>query len=568
MMSFAAATSAVGTTAAMPAVRRPSVAGQRATRVSPNPNHRRSVRSYAASGGSFPPGEVKPLGAVELSQCSEEDASADMLVVSMCEGDAEKFEASGDAVFEKFGEGLGAIVYDLMQETEFKGKPGSSCFTRLPTGGKHKFKHVGVVGIGKPEGITTDTWSSFGSSAAAAAQKAKCGSVLVGKYWMGDEESDFRVKVESIATGALVGSYEDQRFKSEKQDKTLSEVKILTQQGVDVAVELDKGRANASGVVLTKQLVAAPPNVVTPTALAQVAADIAAEYPDVMSLKVLEKAECEKMGMGSFLGVAEASDEPPKFIHLTYTPKGGANAKVAVVGKGLTFDSGGYNIKAGAGSMIEMMKFDMGGSGAVLGAARIVAETAPEDVEAHFIVASCENMIGSRGLRPGDILTASNGKTIEVNNTDAEGRLTLADALVYAEKTAGAEKIVDVATLTGACIVALGPEVAGVFTPDDDMAASLDDAAKASGELFWRMPMQDTYWAACGMKSEYADMKNTGSRGGGAITAALFLKQFIEKEETKWAHLDIAGPVWDDKKGGATGFAASTLAKWIASSKK
>lgn len=208
-------------------------------------------------------------------------------------------------------------------------------------------------------------------------------------------------------------------------------------------------------------------------------------------------------------------------------------------------------------------------------------------MEAHFIVASCENMIGSRGLRPGDILTASNGKTIEVNNTDAEGRLTLADALVYAEKTAGggflvtrtirargiwsygttgthtcclvwsfepsrvvccvastfapgAESIVDVATLTGAIIVGLGPEVAGMFTPDEEMAASLTAAAKASGEQFWRMPMQDSYWASCGMKSEYADMKNTGSRGGGAITAALFLKQFIEKEDVKWAHLDIA----------------------------
>jgi len=302
---------------------------------------------------------------------------------------------------------------------EFTGKAGSSAFTRLPAvfGGSQKFKHVGVVGLGKASDVTPETWASFGSAATAAAQKAKCTSVLIGKYWMGDDEAAFRSKAESIARGALVGTFEDQRFKSKPVAKTLVDVKIVTPTGVDVAAELVAARAAASGVVLTKQLVAAPANVVTPTALADIAAAIAAEFPDTMTLKVLEKAECEAMGMGSFLGVAEASDEPIKFIHLTYTPRAGEEGakKVAVVGKGLTFDSGGYNIKAGAGSMIEMMKFDMGGAGATLGAARIVAGTEPAGVQAHFIVASCENMIGSRGLRPGDILTASNGKTIEVN---------------------------------------------------------------------------------------------------------------------------------------------------------
>ena len=528
------------------------------------------MRSYAASGGSYAPGDVHPFGGLGVTGAPEGSgaSAADMLVVSLCEADAEALTAT-DATLESYGEGLAAIVHELVAEQEFKGKAGSSAFTRLP-GGVNGFKHVGVVGLGAAKDIGVETWSSLGAAASSAAQKAKCGSVLVRKYWMGDDEADFLDKAEAIATGAYVGAFEDQRFKSEPQEKTLKEVKIVTPEGVDVADRMVAARAAASGVVLTKQLVNAPPNVVTPTALAEVAAAIAAEFPDTMSLKVLEKDECTAMGMGSFLGVAEASDEPPKFIHLTYTPKEGKEGakKVAVVGKGLTFDSGGYNIKAGAGSMIEMMKFDMGGAGATLGAARIVAEQAPAGVEAHFIVASCENMIGSRGLRPGDILTASNGKTIEVNNTDAEGRLTLADGLVYAEKTVGATAIVDIATLTGACIVGLGPEVAGLFTPDDEMATDLADATKASGELFWRMPMQNSYWASCGMKSECADMKNTGSRGGGAITAALFLKQFIESKDVKWAHLDIAGPVWDDKKGGATGFGATTLAKWIGAAKK
>lgn len=524
---------------------------------------RSSTRTFAASGGDYVPGQLQPFGDLSVVGAEAIPEGCQMLVLSVCEADAEKLSAD-DKVLEGYAPGLAAVVKDMCDEQEFKGAAGSSVFTRvagLP------FKHVGLVGLGKADAIAGDAWMTLGKEATAAAAKSKCTAVAVGKYWMGDEEAAFRGKAEGIAAGAFLGSFEDSRFKSDAKPGPLKTVHVLTQPGVDVASEIAAGKAKASGVALTKQLVAAPPNVVTPSALARIANEIAAQFPDTCSVKILEKEECEAMGMGSYLGVAEASDEPPKFIHLTYKGEG-AKKTVAVVGKGLTFDSGGYNIKAGAGSMIEMMKFDMGGAGATLGAARIIAETAPAGVEAHFIVASCENMIGSRGLRPGDILTASNGKTIEVNNTDAEGRLTLADALVYAEKTAGATSIVDVATLTGACIVGLGPEVAGVFTPDDDLAAELEASAKEAGELFWRMPMQETYWKSCGMTSEYADMKNTGSRGGGAITAALFLKRFIEKDTTKWGHLDIAGPVWDDKKGGATGFAAQTLAAWVASQGK
>ena len=520
---------------------KPTALARRAgARVAPRPSSVRAslprhTRAYAASGESFSPGEMHPLGAFEVVSADADVPSADMIVVSMCEADAEKL-AADDAVFESLAPGLAAVVKEMADDAEFKGKPGSSAFARVAG---FPFKHVGVVGIGAASDVVPETWIGLGSEASAAARKAKCATVAVRKYWMEDEPEDFAAKAESIALGAYLGAFEDKRFKSEPEKDTLERVTVVAPAGADVAASLAAAKASAAGVALTRQLVAAPPNVVTPTGLAEVAAAIAAEFPETMSLRVLEKSECEAAGMGSFLGVAEASDEPAKFIHLT------------------------YNIKAGPGSMIEMMKFDMGGAGATLGAARVVAETAPAGVQAHFIVASCENMIGSRGLRPGDILTASNGKTIEVNNTDAEGRLTLADALVYAEKTAGAEAVVDVATLTGAIIVGLGPEVAGMFTPDDDLAASIDEASKAAGESFWRMPMQESYWASCGMKSEFADMKNTGSRGGGAITAAL-LKRFIEKEETKWAHLDIAGPVWDDKKGGATGFGANTLARWIA----
>jgi leucyl aminopeptidase len=233
------------------------------------------------------------------------------------------------------------------------------------------------------------------------------------------------------------------------------------------------------------------------------------------------------------------------------------------VGKGLTFDSGGYNLKT-AGSQIEMMKYDMGGSAAVLGAARALGQRRPEGVEVHVIVAACENMISGGAIHPGDVLTASNGKTIEVNNTDAEGRLTLADALVYACRLEP-DVVVDLATLTGACVIALGEEIAGLWTPEDRLAEALVNAAHAAGESLWRMPLRSSYRE--GLKSHVADMKNTGPRPGGSITAALFLQDFVPKD-VAWAHLDIAGTVWSDKgrgcdPAGATGFGVRTLVRWI-----
>jgi len=234
---------------------------------------------------------------------------------------------------------------------------------------------------------------------------------------------------------------------------------------------------------------------------------------------------------------------------------------LAIVGKGLTFDSGGLNIK-GAGSGIETMKMDMGGGAATLGAAKAIGQLKP-DVEVHFISAVTENMISGHAMHPGDVLKASNGKTIEVNNTDAEGRLTLADALVFTEKL-GVDAIVDLATLTGACVIALGDDIAGLWSPDDAVANELLKASEMAGEKLWRMPMEEKYFE--GLKSHIADMKNTGPRPGGSITAALFLKEFVK--ETPWAHLDIAGPVWADKENGvnnagATGYGVRTLVNWV-----
>jgi leucyl aminopeptidase len=309
--------------------------------------------------------------------------------------------------------------------------------------------------------------------------------------------------------------------------------------------------------------VAAPPNYVTPAALAETAAALARDYG--LELTILERADCEARGMGAFLAVSQGSDLPPKFIHLIYRPEGAVQRRLALVGKGLTFDSGGYNLKVG-GAQIDMMKFDMGGSASVLGAMRAIGELKPAGVEVHMVVASCENMVNGSAVHPGDIVTAANGTTIEINNTDAEGRLTLADALLYACEQKP-DAVVDLATLTGACVVALGDEMAGYWSNNEALAEALNTAADAGGEGLWRMPLRQSYKK--GLKSLLADMKNTGPRPGGSITAALFLKEFVS-QDTAWAHIDIAGPVWSDKgKGvnpaGATGYGVRTLVHWVCS---
>ncbi|MFZ9952135.1 MAG: leucyl aminopeptidase, partial [Vulcanococcus sp.] len=369
----------------------------------------------------------------------------------------------------------------------------------------------------------------------------------------------------AAAEAARLSLYADQRFKGEADPApSLTSVTLL---GLPTTAEAEAGTAIAaapaicSGVELARELVAAPPNVVTPQALADTAASISREFG--LELKVLERIDCEALGMGSYLAVAQGSDLPPKFIHLTYRPAAPATRRLVLVGKGLTFDSGGYNLKT-AGSQIEMMKYDMGGSAAVLGAMRAIAELKPAGVEVHMIVAACENMISGGAIHPGAIVKASNGKTIEINNTDAEGRLTLADALVYACKLEP-DAVVDLATLTGACVIALGEEIAGLWSPSDRLADALTQAGEQGGEALWRMPLRASYRE--GLKSGLADMKNTGPRPGGSITAALFLQDFVGKD-IPWAHLDIAGTVWSDKgrgldPAGATGFGVRTLVNWV-----
>ena len=472
--------------------------------------------------------------------------NGDVLAVGLPQGDV---DATATALEQRF-----AGITDALKQQEFKGKPGDQLVITPLGGGPQRLV---VLGLGESDGIDTDRLR--GAAARAAKASIGCeGNLGLHLPWTGTDATEAaRICAEAVR----LCLYKDQRFRKEPDPRRIPDALELIDLDPAAASGFTAVNATCAGVELARELVAAPPNVVTPAALADTAAGMARDHG--LELKVLERSDCEAKGMGAFLAVSQGSDLPPKFIHLIYRPEGEVKRRVALVGKGLTFDSGGYNLKVGA-AQIDMMKFDMGGSAAVLGAMRSIAELKPAGVEVHMVVASCENMVNGSAVHPGDIVTAANGMTIEINNTDAEGRLTLADALLYACEQKP-DAVVDLATLTGACVIALGDEMAGLWSNNDDLAEALDAAAQTGGEGLWRMPLRQSY--RDGLKSLLADMKNTGPRPGGSITAALFLKEFVAKD-TAWAHIDIAGPVWSDKgKGvnpaGATGYGVRTLVNWV-----
>lgn len=484
----------------------------------------------------------------------------DLLAVGVTEKDVAKDENSKfkNPILNKLDSRLGGLLAEASAEEDFTGKAGQSTVLRFPGLGT---KRVSLIGLGQ-SASNVAAFRSLGEAVASAAKASQASEVAISLASPEELSSESKPNFASaIASGTILGIFEDTRYKSESKKSALKSVEIIgLGSGAEVEKKLKFAQDVSSGIILGRELVNSPANVLTPGALAAEASKIASTYSDVLSATILNEEQCKELNMGSYLGVAAASTNPPHFIHLHYKPPSGpVSVKLGLVGKGLTFDSGGYNIKTGPGCSIEIMKTDMGGSAAVLGAAKAIGQIKPLGVEIHFVIAACENMISGTGMRPGDIITASNGKTIEVNNTDAEGRLTLADALVYTCKQ-GVDKVIDLATLTGACIVALGPSIAGIFTPSDDLAKEVLAASEISGEKFWRMPMEDSYWES--MKSSVADMVNTGGRPGGAITAALFLKQFVD-EKVQWMHIDVAGPVFSDKKRTATGFGVATLVEWV-----
>ncbi len=387
-----------------------------------------------------------------------------------------------------------------------------------------------IVGLGKKEKFDFEVVRRAAAQAAKTAISRKY-SRLALEIFGGDLSAS-----QALAEGVILGSYQFHDYKKDDDDQfELKSAVVLNGDEADV----DKGSKFGNAVCLARDLGNHPGNVATPTFLAGVASDIAQEGG--MKLNVFDREEFTTMGMGALAGVASGTDEPPKFILLEYNG-GGDEKPVALIGKGLTFDSGGISIKPGA-SMDEM-KFDMCGSAVVLGIMKAVAALKPK-MNVVAAIPATENLSGGKAYKPGDILTAYNGKTIEVLNTDAEGRIILADALSYVSKHYDPEFIFDFATLTGAVLIALGHIATGILGNDDKLIARVLEAAQISGEKFWQLPLWDEYCEH--VKSKIADVKNVGkARQAGTIAGAAFLKEFVQ-EDIPWVHFDIAGSAWSDE---------------------
>lgn len=488
--------------------------------------------------------EIKVLNA-ELKE-----QACDILVVGLFE----KAEVLS-GVIASVDEALGDIINEfVIKKDKFEAKFGHTYL--LQTYGKIPAGKVLVVGLGEKEKFTPNKLRELSAKIVKKAEGIKAKKICID---LGKLEFDGFESGEMVAEGALIGEYSFDKYKTDKSKVCVEEFVLVEKDETKfnkLKDGVDKGVKIANAMNFARNLSNEPAQYATPAKLAEVAKKI-----EGVKTKIYEKEELEKMGMGAFLAVAKGSSQPPKFIHIKYTPSN-PKKKIALVGKGITFDSGGYDIKPPA-SMLTM-KDDMSGAACVLSVMNTLRLFNP-NVEVHAIVAACENMVSGSAYKPGDILTSRNNKTIEIDNTDAEGRLTLADALCYACEI-GVDEVIDIATLTGACMVALGTQAAGIMGNSQELIDKLIKTGEGCGERFWQLPMYEEY--KDGLKSDVADMRNTGSRYGGASAAGIFLKEFVKG--VNWVHMDIAGVAFLEKSQkeltkGATGAGVRTLLNYILS---
>lgn len=494
------------------------------------------------------------------------------------------FPATGVVAVFSSGRTLVALPASVARAAEphlrrvgFKGEAFETC--TVPLDGQSRQTLV-VVGLGRETGL-----KAFRRGVAAAVQYAKAEGMpavsvlpppLAARRGSGVEANEGYVKAavelgRALAEGALLANYRFTVYSASAARRErilrLKRVELLVERRVvsEVRRGIRRGILEVNGVILARNLVNEPASRVTPQALVEQAQALVRASNGAVRLTVWNRKECAEQGMQAFLAVAQGSSQEPAFLHLTYAPGNQSPLpRIALVGKGITFDSGGLSLKP-AESM-ETMKIDMAGAASVLGVFSVLPRL-KLPLEVHGFVAACENMPSGTAMKPGDIVRSSASKTIEILNTDAEGRLVVAEALAQAVK-ARPQVIVDLATLTGACVVALGEEIAGLWSNDEKTAQGLLRAAGAAGEDLWRLPLVREYREH--LKSPVADLKNvTGKRWGGAITAALFLQEFVG--EVPWAHLDIAGPSYAEKlvnplhPSGATGFGVRTLVRYLES---
>ncbi|MEI8362229.1 MAG: leucyl aminopeptidase [Betaproteobacteria bacterium] len=420
-----------------------------------------------------------------------------------------------------------------------------------------------LVGLGKEAEFTEKQYCKAVRASVKALANSGAGKVTTFLAELAVKQLSTQRKVALMAEATLDATYKFDAIKRKKDEanddakKGISTLSINVAQANEVQLAetgLADGIALAAGVSLAKDLGNLPPNICTPTYLAEQALAMGKTYG--FDVEVLEQDALEKLGMGSFLGVTQGSEEPPKFIIMQHLKGNKEQKPVVLVGKGITFDTGGISLKPG--SEMDEMKYDMCGAASVLGTFKTIASM-NLGLNVIGIIPSCENMPDGRATRPGDVLTSMSGLTIEVLNTDAEGRLILCDALTYAERFEPSA-VVDVATLTGACVVALGHHASGLFSNNDDLAKELLQAGEASLDRAWHMPMWDDYQPL--LDSNFADIANIGGRAGGSITAACFLSRFTKKYD--WAHLDIAGTAWKSgKEKGGTGRPVPLLTEFL-----
>lgn len=454
----------------------------------------------------------------------------------------------------------GAVARAL-NASRFKGGKDEQLIVLAPQG--LDVSRLILVGFGNPGKLTALDCEAIGGRLVAALNHAgdREGTIAI-ESPAGSTLSEAEIAAR-IAVGARLRSYRFDKYRTKEKPEHKPTLKKLTITLSDPSAAkklfdpLDKV---VDSVLVTRDLVSEPANVIYPETLAREAGELASLG---VKVSVLGEKEMKRLGMGALLGVGQGSERESQLVTMQWNGAGDAKAKpVCFVGKGVTFDTGGISIKPAAG--MEDMKWDMGGSAVVIGVMRALAARKAK-VNAVGVIGLVENMPSGNAQRPGDIVTSMSGQTIEVLNTDAEGRLVLADALWYAQENFGPSLIVDLATLTGAIMVALGTEHAGLFSNDDALSDKLTAAGKATGELLWRMPLAPAYDRL--IDSPAADMKNIGGRYGGSITAAQFLQRFIQKG-TPWAHLDIAGVTWSDKDKptipkGATAFGVRLLEQFV-----
>jgi leucyl aminopeptidase len=480
---------------------------------------------------------------------------ADAIVLSLFEG--EEKPSGATAAVDK---ALDGAISSLVSRNQIKGKADDVSIVH--TFGKLPARIVAVVGLGKHEDLNVDRIRGAAGQFCRTLRKLSCHKIATIFHGAGAAGIGLDASAGAITEGALLGLYSFSKYKK-PDSEDIEEMRIVAKEGEKVpTVEsaIDKARIVASATNLARDMVNEPANYMTPSQMADIAREIARKYS--LKFKAFDREDMETMGMEALLGVASGSNQPPKLITLAYKGDEHSEKTLGFLGKGITFDSGGISIKPSEG--MEDMKGDMAGAASVMTAVGAIGQLKPR-INVTAIIPATENLPSGTALKPGDILKAMNGKTIEVISTDAEGRLILADALSYAVKQ-GLSPLIDLATLTGACRVALGLLYSGVFGNDQNLVDKVLKAAERTGEKMWQLPMPEEYKEQ--IKSEVADIKNTGNRYGGAITAALFLAEFVDN--TPWVHLDIAGPRLSSKEGGymvkgAAGFGVRTLVELVLS---